>query len=89
MQRDGGTGFSMRYRVAPAASPDVRSGASGRLQSYAFAPIETPDGTFHMAVTHQPASAVKILEKTTSPPALPHIISVNWNSSGSTAVVKR
>jgi len=73
-QRDSSASFGMRYRIAPAASPDVRSGATGRLQAYAFAPVETPDGTFHMAVSHQPASAVKILEKTTLPPALPHII---------------
>ena len=53
LQRDGGANCSMRYRIALAPSPDVRSGASGRLQAYAFAPIDTPDGVFQMAVSHQ------------------------------------
>lgn len=47
----------MRYRIAPAASPDVRMGAVGRLQEFVFAPIDTPGGVFAMAVLHQPASA--------------------------------
>jgi Autophagy-related protein 13 len=53
LQRDGGANCSMHYRIALAPSPDVRSGASGRLQAYAFAPIDTPDGVFQMAVSHQ------------------------------------
>ena len=56
-QRDRQTSFSMRYRIAPAASPDVRTGAVGRLQEFAFDPIDTPGGVFAMAVLHQPASA--------------------------------
>jgi hypothetical protein len=57
LQRDGGANCSMRYRIALAPSPDVRSGASGRLQAYAFAPIDTPDGVFQMAVSHQVSGA--------------------------------
>ncbi len=62
MQRSRSGSFSLRYRIAPAAAPEVRSGGGGRLATFDFAPVETTDGAFRIGVQHLPSAAVALLE---------------------------
>ena len=61
-QRSRSGSFSLRYRIAPAAAPEVRSGGGGRLATFDFAPVETTDGAFRIGVQHLPSAAVALLE---------------------------
>ena len=65
----------MRYRIAPAAAPEVRSGGGGRLATFDFAPVETTDGAFRVGVQHLPSAAVALLEVAAAPPPRTKIIS--------------
>jgi hypothetical protein len=75
-QRQRGSNFTLGFRLhstlpgsAAAAAPGAR-----RMQRFQFGAVDTPYGQLRIGVDYQPASTVTILEQTTSPPPLPHII---------------
>lgn len=74
-KRQGGQLFDMRFRLAAqpssaaaswpaahAAAGSEQVGAQQRLQTFTFAPVETPTGSLCMGVAYQPASMVQVLE---------------------------
>ena len=69
-QRSQACSYSLRYRIAPAAAPEVRASSGGRLRDFAFAPVETSDGAFCVRVQYLPSPAATLEEVATAPLAL-------------------
>ena len=92
MQRSRSGSFSLRYRIAPAAAPEVRSGGGGRLAQFDFAPVETTDGAFRIGVQYLPSQSVALLEvAAAAPPPRAQIIAdyVGSAASGSGVSMQR
>ena len=66
-QRSRACSFSLRYRIALAAAPEVRASGGGRLREFAFAPVETSDGAFRLGVQYLPSPAAALVEVASAP----------------------
>lgn len=61
-------GISLQYRISRGMPGATGVGAPPlRMESFTFAPIDTPHGLFRMSVDYAPSSTVTILKETTSP----------------------